>query len=157
LNLTQLRSLREVDLKLETDQTTETTLELDSHADTSILGKDALIFLDYDCPIIVEAYDPRLRSAKYCTVSGAVAYNDPQTGRMLPHLDHHLLCPMQCCVNDMTVNETPKFLALDPTADPGDPSQIVTLPLWLLGVISLLNVRTPTIDQFNDQTIPNYT
>jgi hypothetical protein len=108
--LTQNRSLREVALKLEADQITETTVELDSHADTSVLGKDALIFLDYDRPVIVEAYDPRLGSAEYCTVSGAVAYDDPQTGRTLllvinqaihiPHLDHHLLCPVQCLVND---------------------------------------------------------
>ncbi len=117
--MTQNCSLREVGLKLETDQTTKATLELDSHADTTVLGKDALIFLDYDHPVIVEAYDPRLGSAKYCTVSGAVAYDDLQTRKMLllvikqaihiPHLDHHLLCPMQCRVNDMTVDEMPNF------------------------------------------------
>jgi hypothetical protein len=119
----------------------------------------------------VEVYNPRLGSAEYCTVSGAVAYNDPHTGRTLllvinqaihiPHLDHHLLCPMQCHVNDVTVDETPKFLALDPTetmhaltmTDPDDPLQTVTLPLQLRGVISLLNVRIPTVDQFNVQTI----
>ncbi len=58
------------------------------------------------------------------TVSGVVAYDDPQTGRMLhliinlvihiPHLDHHLLCPMQCHVNDMTVNNLPNFWQLTP-------------------------------------------
>ncbi len=119
--MTQNRSLQEVGLKLETDQT---TLELDSHANTSALGKDALLFLDYDHPIIMEAYDPRLGSAKYHTVSGAVAYDDPQTGRTLLlvinqaihilHLDHHLLCPMQCRVNDVTIDKMPKFLVLDP-------------------------------------------
>ena len=168
----QSRILREVGIKLDTDQTKETTLELDSHADTSVLGAGALIFLDYDRPVIVEAYDPRLGSAEYRTVSGAVAYDDPHTGRTLllvinqaihiPHLDHHLLCPMQCRVNDVTVDETPKFLALDPTetthaltlTDPDDPLQTVTLPLSLRGVISFLNVRTPTVDQFHDQTIP---
>jgi hypothetical protein len=172
LNLTQNCSLRQVGLKLETDQTTETTLELDLHADTSVLGKDAIIFLDYDRPVNVEAYDPRLGSAEYRTVSGVVAYDDPHTGRMpllvinqaihIPHLDHHLLCPMQCRVNDVTVDEMPKFLALDPNetmhaltlTDPDDPSQLVTLPLQLWGVILLLNVRTLTVDQFNDQTIP---
>ena len=85
-------------------------MELDSHADTSVLGKDALIFLDYNRPVIMEVYDPRLGSAEYRTIYGAVAYDDPQTGRTLllvinqaihiPHLDHHLLCPMQCRVND---------------------------------------------------------
>jgi len=170
--LTNNRSLRRVGIKLDHDQTTETTLDLDSHADTSVLGAGALIFLDYDRPVIVEAYDPRLGSAQYSTVSGAVAYDDPHSGRTLllvinqaihiPHLDHHLLCPMQCRVNDVTVDETPKFLARDPTetthaltlTDPDDPLQTVTLPLRLRGVISFLNVRTPTVEQFNDQTIP---
>jgi hypothetical protein len=82
-------------------------------------------------------------------VSGAVAYTDPSTGRTLlllihqaihiPHLDHHLLCPMQCRVNDVTVNETPKFMVNDPTdqthaltlSDPVHPSQTITLPLEL--------------------------
>jgi hypothetical protein len=66
---------------------------------------------------------------------------------------------MQCRVNDVTVNETPKFLVDDPTdhthaltlPDPVHPSQTITLPLELRGVISLLNVRTVTADQFYDQ------
>jgi len=65
-----------------------------------------------------------------------------------PHLDHHLLCPMQCRVNDVTVNKMPKFLAHDPTdhkhaltiRDPHNPAQTVILPLALWGVTSLLNV-----------------
>jgi hypothetical protein len=100
-------------------------------------------------------------------VSGVVAYDDPQTGRMLhliinqaihiPHLDHHLLCPMKCHVNGVTVNDLPKFLATDPTdqthaltlTDPNNPLQLVSLPLNLRGVTSVLNVRSTTIDEFN--------
>ena len=44
---------------------------------------------------------------------------------------------MQSCVNDVTINEIPKFLASNPTnethsiivTDPDDPSQRVILPL----------------------------
>jgi hypothetical protein len=65
---------------------------------------------------------------------------------------------MQCRVNDVTINDTPKFLVPDPTdqtheltlPNPVNPSQTITLPLELRGVISLLNVRTVTADQFND-------
>jgi hypothetical protein len=70
-------------------------------------------------------YDKQLGSKTYQTVSGVVAYDDPQTRRMLhliinqaihiPHLDHHPFCPMQCRVNDVTVNNLPKFLAANPT------------------------------------------
>ncbi len=57
----------------------------------------------------------------------------------------------------MTVNDTPKFLARDPTDkshaltidNPADPAQIVILPLALRGVTSSLNVRAPTLDKWN--------
>ena len=57
----------------------------------------------------VVGYDESLGTKTYATVSGLAAYDDPQTGRMLhlvihqaihiTHLDHHLLCSMQCRVS----------------------------------------------------------
>jgi hypothetical protein len=83
----------------------ETTQELDSHADTCALGCNALIFLDYDRPVVVKGYNPALGTKTYATVSRGFAYDDPQTGKVyhlvinqaihIPHLDHHLLCLMQ--------------------------------------------------------------
>ena len=99
------------------DPISETTLELDSHANTCIIGRHALITLDYNRPVSVMGYDEALGTRVYPTVTGVVAYTDPLTGRTLhlvinqaihiPHLDHHLLCPMQCRVNDVTVDEMP--------------------------------------------------
>jgi hypothetical protein len=121
-----------------------------------VLGRDALIFLDFDQPICVQGYDLTLSTKTFATVSGALAYDDPITGKVfhfvvnqaihIPHLDHHLLCPMQCRVNDVTVDDTPKFLARDPTdkthaltlEDPDHPAQTVTLPLALRGVRYLM-------------------
>jgi hypothetical protein len=118
-----------------------------------VLGRNAIIILDYNRPVSVVGYDESLGSKTYQTVSGVVAYDDPQTGRMLhliinqairiPHFDHHLLCPMQCRVNDVTVNNLPKFLAADPTdqthaltlTDPNNLLQPVILPLTLRGVM----------------------
>ncbi len=94
------------DLSTKINSIGETTLELDSHAGTCVLGCDALIFLDYDKPVVVEGYDPFLGTKTYTTVSGGLAYDDPTTGKVyhsvinqaihIPHVDHHLLCPMQC-------------------------------------------------------------
>jgi hypothetical protein len=112
-------------------------------------------------------YDESLGSETYQTLRIVVAYDDPQTGRTLhlinnqaihiPHLDHHLLFPIQCRVNDMIVNNLLKFLAADPTdqthaltlTNPNNFSQPVILPLILKGVTSVLNMRTTTIDEFN--------
>jgi hypothetical protein len=155
------------DVRYELDGIYETTLEPDSHANTCVLGRGALITLDYNRPVSVVGYDESLGSKTYQTVSGVIAYDDSQTGRTLhliinqaihtPHLDHHLLCPMQCHVNDVTVNNLPKFLATDPTdqthaltlTDPDNPLQPVILPLTLRGVTLVLNVRSMTIDELN--------
>ena len=120
----------------------------------------------------VVGYDESLGSKTYKTVSGVVAYTDPKTGRTLhliihqaihvPHLDHHLLCPMQCRVNDVIIDETPKFLASQPTdqthaltvADPHDPSRTLTMPFSLRGVTSLLYVRNVTADDFYNTDTP---
>ncbi len=132
-----------------------------------MLGHDALIILDYNRPVSIVGYDESLGSKTYQTVSGVVAYDDPQTGRMLhliinqaihiPHLAHHLLCPMQCRVNDVILNNLPKFLATDSTdqthaltlTDPNNPLQPVILPLILRGVTLVLNVTRVTINEFN--------
>ena len=60
-------------------------------------------------------------------------------------------------MNDVTINETPKFLEMNPTdqlhaiavKDPDNLPQTLTLRLALRGVILLLNVRTPSIDDWN--------
>ncbi len=93
------------DLSTKINSIGETSLELDSHTDTCVLGRDALILLDYNRPVHVEGYDPSLGTKTYATVSGVLAYDDPVTGKVyhlvinqainIPHLDHHLLCPMQ--------------------------------------------------------------
>jgi hypothetical protein len=136
------------------------------------LALKLLIILDYQQPVFVVGYDESLGSKTNQTVSGVAAYDDPQTGRMLhliinqvihiPHLDHHLLCPIQCHVNDVTMNDLPKFLVANPTDqthalttnDPNNPLQLAILPLTLRGVTPLLNVRTVTIDEFNSQDYP---
>jgi hypothetical protein len=57
----------------------------------------------------------------------------------------------------VTVDNTPKFMARDPTdklhaltlEDPDHPALTVTLPLALRGATSLLNVRAPTLEEWN--------
>ncbi len=70
------------DLSTKINSIGETTLELDSHSDTCVLGSDALILFDYDRPVIVEGYDPSLGTKTYATVSGALPYDDPVNGKV---------------------------------------------------------------------------
>ena len=98
----------------------ETTLELYSHANTSVLGNGALVVADFNEPVNVKGYNPVLGTKNYQTITGAVGYCDPLTRNILylvihhaiyiPTLDHHLLCPIQCCVVGVDINGCPKFL-----------------------------------------------
>ena len=101
--------------------------ELDSHAYTCVFGRGTLIVYDFNLPVNVQGYDPSLGSSEYSTVTGVHIYLHPHTGMpyhivthqgiFLPHLEHHLLFPMQALVNDMTVNETPRFLTPEPNGE----------------------------------------
>lgn len=150
---------------------TESTLELDSHADTCVLGRGALIIQDYDRPVNVTSYDPALGNKTYQTVTGVLGFVHPRTGQLyhlvvhqcihIPHLTHHLLCPMQARVNDVTINEVPKFLCPDPSpnthsiiaTEQGTDQQVV-LPLQLKGVTSYLPVLTVSKDEFESGDYP---
>ena len=63
------------DLSSKINSTCEYTLELDYPADTCVLGRDALIVLDYDRPVVVEGYDPSLGTKTYATICSALAYD----------------------------------------------------------------------------------
>ena len=128
--------------------------ELDSHAECCVLGKNSLIFQDFGRTVSVTGYDPEgpVNSAE--VVSGAIAYDDPSDGNtiiLIIHqaikietLDNNLLCPMQLRLNDVIVNDTPKFLcgnvdnqshALIMSKD-GNEHEKFILTLELFGVIS---------------------
>ena len=104
-----------------------TTLELDSCADTSILGRGALIIDNFNKPVNVQGCEPALRSNTYQTISGAIGYFHLVFGESfrlvihqainIPTLDHHMLYPMQCCVVVVTINDCPKFLIPLPQVD----------------------------------------
>ena len=92
----------------------ETTLEVDSHADTTCLGRGALKIFDFNTPVNVQGYDASLGIRQYQTVSGVIGYVHPFTGRKyhiiihqaihMPELGHHLLCPMHVRANEIMLN-----------------------------------------------------
>jgi hypothetical protein len=149
----------------------ETSLELDSHADMTVLRAGALIIQSYDRPVEVVGYDPQQGSQTFEMVSGVLAFDHPWDGQVyhlvfhqaihMPQLDHHLLCPMQCCVNDMTDNNVPKFLTCFPTDNMhalvvpnlDNDLTILSFPLHLQGVTSYLPVRKPTVNKWGSGDI----
>ena len=73
----------------------------------------------------VYGYDAEAGLKCTCEVNAAVAYTLPETHQIfnlsinqvfeMKGLVHHLLCPMQCHVNGVLIDEVPKFLAPIPS------------------------------------------
>ena len=147
-------------------------VELDSHADTCVVGKNALVFHKHDRHVMVSGYDPSLPGRKAEIVDAAVLYVTADTFEpvillihqaiYIPELEHCLLCPMQCRMNGVEISETPKFLVKNPTAldhsirifQPEDQAHPLNIPLQLDGVVSYFSIRCPTVGEFEDDRIP---
>jgi hypothetical protein len=67
----------------------EISLELDSHADTTVLGAGALIIQSYDQLVEVVGYDPQQGSQTFEMVSGVLAFDHPQDGQVYTDLRDH--------------------------------------------------------------------
>ena len=126
---------------------------------------------DHNKPVTVLGYDPTLGAKQFKIVSAVLGYQDELTGLRyhlvvhqaihIPHLDHHLLCPMQCRVNGVEVDECPKHLSKAPTvkthaivAPVDDGNGELILPLKLKHVTSYLSVYKPTEDEWESHSHP---
>ena len=146
----------------------EIQTEMDSHADTCVLGKNALITHDFERPVSVTGYDKADGARTFKTVSGALGYTDPSSGAThvlvinqgiyMPQLEHNLLCPMQLRLNDVSVDERPKFLSVDATDErhavtiARTDDEPLVIPLSLDGVTSYLPTFKPTKEQYEAAT-----
>ena len=144
--------------------TNEIPCEADFHADTTCLGRGALKILDFNTPVRVQGYDPALGAREYQTISGGVVYVHPHTKVLyhlifhqaihMPHLDHHLLYPMQLRAHGVDVNDCPRIYC----KSPGDESHAIVakdeygdeiiLPFYLKGVISHFNTEPLSREEF---------
>jgi len=142
------------------DDATEHSTDLDSHADTCVVGKRALIVHLMDKKVNVTGFDPAQGKVKDLDlVSAALAYDCPTTGEVtvlmvhqavhVPTMENDLLCPMQMRLNDITLNECPKFMENNPndrshTLRARQDGEELTIPLALRGVTSYFPTRKPS-------------
>ena len=149
----------------------ESFADLDTHADNTVLGGGCLLIHDTGRRVDVSGFESSLGSLTLPIVTGAVAYDHPVTGKVYILVFHqaihcrsmanHLICPMQCRVNDVVINDVPKICLRNPddlahsiqVDDPMDPDAKLHIPLMLRGVTSCFNVRRPTTGEFEDVDI----
>ena len=147
-------------------------VELDSHADTFVVGKNVLVIHEHDRKVQVQGYDPTLPTREAMIVDCALKYRCVSTGEcsilvvnqalQVPELEHCLLCPMQCRMNGVEINETPKFLLQHPTNSShsihihssDSDAQPLRIPLRLAGVVSYFNYSIPTREEYEDEHMP---
>ncbi len=99
--------------------------DLDSHANQCVLGSITLVVYNYEKPVNIFGYNPKgLVTRELCMIMGVLAYDCPNTGETFilivnqaihnPKLTHNLLSPIQMWLNDMEVNDKPKFFTDNP-------------------------------------------
>jgi hypothetical protein len=138
--------------------------ELDSHADTCCIGKNAYIFHETSRMVDVSAFLSTLGQAQSVPiVSAALAYDHPYTYETFiliihqalhfPTMEHNLLNPNQLRLNNVQVYDCPRFLLENPTDLSHSiyfPNENLKLHLQLDGVISYLPVRKPSPEEFQN-------
>ena len=139
----------------------KTKIELDSDADKCVVGDHFLVVHGHNRAVNVFGYNTKAGSKHACIVNAVVAYTEPKTGQVvillinqaieMKGLDHHPLCPMQCFMNGVMIDEVSKFLAPVPSEtthaiqleNPFDATHPIIIPFRLKRVTSYYVVRMP--------------
>jgi hypothetical protein len=147
-------------------------MDLDTHTDNTVLGGSCLLIHDTGRKVDVSGFSSALGLIELPIISGAVAYDHPITCKVYIlvfhqmiycwQMENHLICPMQCRVNGVVINDTPKMCVPNPNdsthsievTDPLDPDATLHIPLMLRGVTSCFCVRKPSTAEFADDDIP---
>ena len=133
-------------------------LELDSHADSPVLGRGAKIVRQTGRKVSVRGFSDELgHPINVEVVDGILKYECELTGNEyilvirnalhLPSLKNHLIPPFMMRLASIEVNECPKFLAKQPSIEHHSlyfPNEKLRLPLLLCGIISYLPTVTPS-------------
>ena len=103
------------------------SLELDSHADSPVVGSEALIIRTHDRKVRVNWFTLALVSKTVDVVDAAIAYECEFTGKMLimvirnglhlKEMKHNLISPFIMRLDGLEVNEQPKFMTRNPTTN----------------------------------------
>jgi len=146
----------------------EIRCELDSHADTCVVGTNtALIIADYERPIRVRGYSPKVGEATECkTVSIVLQYTHDNGDRYMliinqaiciPDMEVNLICPMHLRDNDIEVNDLPKFMQSNPTTNNhAIIADGLTITLNIKGIISYFLITKPSKEEWENSSADNH-
>jgi hypothetical protein len=142
----------------------ESRTDLDSHADTTVLGKHCLVVCKTNRTANVSPFLPELGTAeKVEIITGAIAYDHPEGETIIlivnqelyiPALCDNLICDNQCRMNDVAIDACPKSLSENPTESTHTLTfrnhEDFTTPMGLRGTMSYFPTRKPTTREYQD-------
>ena len=132
---------------------------LDSHADTTCIGRNFRVISHTDKVCEVFPYHPGYESIQEAPiVQAAMAYDDPDSGETFilvvnqclhlgDMMEHTLMNPNQLRANGIIVNDVPVHLATDPSKATHSIHVIkddLVIPLTLKGIVSTFPTRCPS-------------
>ena len=146
------------------DEADHGRMELDSHADSPVLGKGALIVRETGKRVSVKGFADELgKSLSVPVVDGVVAYDDEYDGSRhlimirnalsVPSMSNHLIPPFMMRLAGLEVNECAKFLAKKPSIHHHSilfPDPRYRIPLSLTGITSYIPTRLPKQCELDD-------
>ena len=132
-------------------------IELDSHADSPVVGRSAFVIEKLGRKVKVAGFSDALGEPLLVdVVNAAVVYDCVMTGRSyvmilrnalhIPSMEECLIHPIMMRLRGIEVDECPKFLSKTPSVCNHSiyfPDQDLRIPLMLDGIISCLPCRTP--------------
>jgi len=142
----------------------ESRTELDSHADSAVVGRNALILSGPQKTVSVSGFTKSLGLRKSIpVVNAAVLHTCDMTGKttvLLLHnalhfeeMESHLIPTFLMREAGLIVDECPKFQAIKPTLRHHSiycPESKLLMPLNLRGIISYLPTRLPTSEEVRE-------
>jgi hypothetical protein len=142
-------------------------MELDSHADSPVLGIHAHIVSYTGNYVTVSGFVDSLGHKKRVPIVDAViAYDCDVTGKTslmyicnalyIPEMRYHLLPPFIMRLAGLLVDECPKFLAKRASIRNHSvffPDNNIRIPLFLRGIVSYFPCRRPTSEELNDDSM----
>ena len=153
----------EVDVEMDGESRTE----LDSHANMTVVRREALIVEKSGKTVEVSPFTPDYKPIKVEVVNAVVQYDSPLDGReymlviqnalCVPSMSNNLIPPFIMRENRIIVNECAKIHCEDPTRE--DHAIIfkgydLRIPLQLHGIFSYFVTRKPDVESFVDAHEP---
>ena len=135
-------------------------MELDSHANMVVVGRNCLVVHDSGRKADVSAFTPEHNTLEVPIIDAMLLYDDLFNGKEyglfvmdalhIPSMEHNLVPPFIMHEAGIMVNDTPKIHVLDQTPDDHAiifPGGEFCIPLSLWGVFSYFPTRAPMVEQ----------